>query len=236
MRRIEKYFRQIFFAALLCISIAGFGQKAPFAVVELFTSEGCSSCPPADLVLYTMSNEFGKKGSDVFFLEYHVDYWNKLGWKDPFSKFQFTIRQENYSRVLAEKEVYTPELIVNGKKSMIGSKEGEVRNAIQSALNEKPDATINAKVDSSSNDSIYISYSLDKPGKNFTLRVAITTDSLKSKITSGENAGKTLTHHHVVRYFTSIDSPLEKGTVVLPNKIKSKHDIIFFLQNKRALS
>ena len=88
--------------------------QKPFAVVELFTSEGCSSCPPADILLSKTGIKSEKNGDNVFFLAYHVDYWNKGGWKDPFSKYQYTLRQENYSRVLPEKEMYTPQAIING--------------------------------------------------------------------------------------------------------------------------
>jgi len=108
--------------------------QQPFVIVELFTSEGCSSCPPADKVLSELKAEAEKYKQPVLFLEYHVDYWNRLGWKDPFSKNQFTLRQENYSRVLPGKELYTPQLVVNGEAELTGSDQKAAKAAIQKAL------------------------------------------------------------------------------------------------------
>src|SRR6185436_2864866 len=87
-------------------------QKAPFgglgvAVVELFTSEGCSSCPPAEKVLSNILEDAEKNHKNIFCLEYHVDYWNRGGWKDPFSKNQFTMRQNSYTGSLQQRELYT---------------------------------------------------------------------------------------------------------------------------------
>ena len=111
----------IFFLSICFLPALSFAQKN-FVVVELFTSEGCSSCPPADELLTKIAKQSEAANQNVIPLAFHVDYWNSGGWKDPFSKFQFTTRQENYSRILAEKEVYTPQAVINGKFSFTGSK------------------------------------------------------------------------------------------------------------------
>src|SRR5258706_12849303 len=102
-----------------------------FAVVELFTSEGCSSCPPADEAMIRLAKEFPEH---VYFLGYHVDYWDQLGWKDEFSNADYTERQQHYSTVFGENSIYTPQAIVNGEKELVGSREGELRNIIQQDL------------------------------------------------------------------------------------------------------
>src|SRR5436190_23276530 len=114
---------------LFCLMPLLAAAQTPFAVVELFTSESCNSCPAADKVLSELKKEMTQKGSKVFFLEYHVDYWNKAGWKDPFSRNQFTLRQENYSRVLPGKEMYTPQVIINGSTDLTGTSKDSVRSA-----------------------------------------------------------------------------------------------------------
>ena len=111
------------------------GNFEPIAVIELFTSQGCSSCPPADkLLAKTIKNNSGKM---VFALSFHVDYWNRLGWVDPFSKAQFSTLQNNYSTALHTNGPYTPQMIVNGKKEFVGSDDEALGNALQNALHSK---------------------------------------------------------------------------------------------------
>ncbi|WP_449397745.1 DUF1223 domain-containing protein [Chryseobacterium wanjuense] len=102
-----------------------------FAVLELFTSEGCSSCPPADQLMGEIEKLY--KDQPVYILAYHVDYWNNLGWKDKFSSVENSRRQQYYSRTLRS-QVYTPQLVVNGKKEFVGSDRNNVEDAIENAL------------------------------------------------------------------------------------------------------
>src|ERR1700748_300945 len=103
-----------------------------FAVVELFTSEGCSSCPPADAVVAKLQKE--SAGKPIYILAYHVDYWNHLGWKDVFSDADYSKRQRDYAKTLNISSVYTPQIVVNGKTELVGSEEEALHNAIKSAL------------------------------------------------------------------------------------------------------
>ena len=118
----------------LVVSTFSVRSQSGFAFVELFTSEGSDVSPVGEEILNRVVSEEKKLGNKVFVLEYHVDYWNNRGWKDPYSKYQYTMRQENYSRVLIEKELYTPEVVVNGMKSFSATKERTVRDEIKLAI------------------------------------------------------------------------------------------------------
>lgn len=113
-----------------------------FAVVELFTSEGCSSCPPADVLVAKLQKESADK--PVYILAFHVDYWNRLGWKDVFSSHEYSSRQYQYSKWL-KSEVYTPQVIVNGRTEFVGSDEKSLGNAIKTGLEKtaKTELTLN---------------------------------------------------------------------------------------------
>src|SRR5688572_7171166 len=109
------------------------GGRSRTVVLELFTSQGCSSCPPADALLSRLRREdFG--GSTVIPLAYHVDYWNHLGWSDPFSSPRWSQRQNLYARALKSSQVYTPQLIINGAIQLVGSADGAIRAEIERQL------------------------------------------------------------------------------------------------------
>src|ERR1700722_5414982 len=121
---------QFFMRLTAVVGFAGMFTKAalpgpPRALVELFTSQGCSSCPPADAVVGRLSSN-----PAVLVLSFHVNYWDDLGWKDPFSSVLSTDRQYAYARSLNERSVFTPQLIVNGMQSLVGSQEGKVQKAV----------------------------------------------------------------------------------------------------------
>ena len=138
------------------------GLGAGFAVVELFTSEGCSSCPPAEAVLSHIMEEATKNHKNIICLEYHVDYWNKIGWKDPFSKNQFTMRQSNYSSVLHQRDLYTPQMIVNGETEFVGSHADEADAAIDAALKTPAVTALEIGLDSTATDTLYLHYTSSK--------------------------------------------------------------------------
>lgn len=221
----------------LFFSILCHAQK-PFVVVELFTSEGCSSCPPADELLKKTGTNAEKTGQNIFLLAYHVDYWNKGGWKDPFSKYQFTLRQENYSRVLPEKEMYTPQAVVNGKSSFTGSNEDKLNSNITRALDDIPEVLLSVKKDSFVNDTLFVQYKISKSDPNHVLRLALTEDDLSSTVLNGENKGKKLLHNHVVKIFTTVDNPGKSGQAKFAlkgNTISKKNQLIIFIQHKQTM-
>ena len=115
------------------------GTYSPVTVLELFTSEGCSSCPPADELL----PELAKLDSNIIPLSFHVDYWNRLGWTDPFSSSENSDRQRIYADFWKLESVYTPELVINGEYEVVGSNRSAAENAINKILQEKSKVKIN---------------------------------------------------------------------------------------------
>ena len=112
-------FKRILFTVALATQ-AAYGAGAP-VLVELFTSEGCSSCPPADLLLRRLEKEQPVPGAEIVVLSEHVDYWNHLGWRDPFSSAEYSKRQQNYARRFNRDGPYTPQMVVNGDAEFVGS-------------------------------------------------------------------------------------------------------------------
>ena len=165
-----------------------------FAVLELFTSEGCSSCPPADKLLTKIQQE--SKGKAVYLLAYHVDYWDRLGWKDPFSQADFSKRQSRYAKWLGS-HLYTPQLIVNGKAGLVGSNEPAIRNAIERELVANPVATLTLQAHQEG-EKLKVNYQVTQAVKSGRLLIAIVQKNAQSKVERGENAGRTLSHVQIV--------------------------------------
>jgi hypothetical protein len=182
------------------------GPNATAVVVELFTSEGCSSCPPADEVLSKLDKSQSIHGIEVITLGEHVDYWNKLGWIDPYSSPEFSARQSRYADAFGQESVYTPQMIVDGRDEFVGADWNKAREAITRAA-RLPKAKVEILAASSSNEtnkdlklSIHIN---DIPqitaGDTADVLLAITESNLRSEVSRGENAGRYLRHAAVVR-------------------------------------
>src|ERR1700677_2831539 len=173
----------------------------PSAVlVELFTSEGCSDCPPADELLQQVSGRKTAEGQLIVGISEHVSYWNGLGWKDPFSSELYTGRQNNYSSHFGLSSVYTPQMVVNGREQFVGSD----RRALQAALTaESQRKQIMLHIDSAqlAQGSITFTYSASAlPAKESLQLVAVLVDDVdRSSVLRGENSGRELTHVAVAR-------------------------------------
>jgi hypothetical protein len=187
------------FAALAlpaALAWAASAQSRTPVVVELFTSEGCSSCPPADGVLARLDRETA--GSvEVIPLSEHVDYWNNLGWRDRFSSPLFTSRQQDYGQALHLQTVYTPQMVVNGQAQVLGSDENAVRAAIRAAA-QGPRAIVALRV--AGVDSASCQVRGFPPGtQTADVLLAVTESSLVTFASAGENSGRRLSHSAVVR-------------------------------------
>lgn len=187
---------------------AGKTPATSAVLVELFTSEGCSTCPPADKLLTELDENQPVNGAQVIALSEHVDYWNRLGWKDPFSSAQFTERQTAYSRTLRVEDIYTPQMIVDGQNQFVGNQRATALEAIARAA-QSPKASIAAAVKSSAANSIMLSIQVsDVPdvsrGDRADVLLAITESGLMSNVARGENAGRRLTHSAVTRRMVKV--------------------------------
>lgn len=233
---IKRAFFQLYTLVLFAIPIAVPAQSP--VIVELFTSEGDKNSPPADAVFRVLSAEAQKSGQPVYFLGYHVDYWNKGGWRDPFSKNQFTFRQENYSRVLPNRDLYTPQLVINGQTELLGTDKEKAKAAIEKAMVMPVIVEMTLQKDSVARDTAFISYSCSALDKNYTLRVALTEDGLTSEVMKGENAGKILEHAGVVRVFYSTDKFEKNGRLKIPlkgTKVSERCRFTGFVQHKQTM-
>lgn len=186
-------------------------SKQP-VLVELFTSEGCSSCPPADRALAFLDKEQPYPQAEVITLALHVDYWNSLGWKDEFSTSLFTQRQELYAEKLKVDSTYTPQMIVDGKIEFVGSDTGKAARAIAEAAKVQK-----GKIEIVQNNDKLTVKIADLPAhENSNVFLAIAEDNLVSNIARGENSGKKLEHQSVVRELRSIGTlnPQEKSAQI----------------------
>jgi hypothetical protein len=188
--------------ALLVLSAGSAGAPAPRTpvLVELFTSEGCSSCPPADALLGRLLREQPVPTADIVPLELHVDYWDQLGWKDPFASRVYTDRQQAYARALGVDDVYTPQMVVDGRAGFVGSDQSEARKAITAAA-DRPHLPLHV---SARGVGTAVRVTVDLPAapkgeEKIEVIAALTEDDLASAVRRGENSGRTLQHAAVVR-------------------------------------
>jgi hypothetical protein len=168
-------------------------------LVELFTSEGCSSCPPADALLMRLGRTQPVREADVIVLEEHVNYWDSLGWKDPFSSEAATARQQEYGQAFGGRQVYTPQMIVDGHAEFVGSAESTALRAIRAAgARPKPAASLSWA--SGGMLAIHIEpLTNGAQGDTPQVVVAVAENTLHSDVKHGENAGRALEHDGVVR-------------------------------------
>ena len=185
-------------------------------VVELFTSEGCSSCPPADKLLAEMEREQPFANAEVIALEEHVDYWNKLGWTDPFSSDSATVRQYAYVGVIGDGNAYTPQMVVDGQEEFVGSREQTARNVIERAgARKKAEVSVSVEETGLEGEAllrIRVGRLPEvRPGDKAEVWLAVTETGLHSDVERGENAGEVLYHAAVVRKLHKVGTATTAG-------------------------
>lgn len=192
-------------------SVASKSRKRTPVIVELFTSEGCSSCPPADQTLDLLAREQPFADAEIIALSEHVDYWNRLGWADPFSSAQFSQRQNEYSSFFKKNgDVYTPQMIVDGTREFVGSNMREAQKAITAAAKmKKADVNLTAKIDQETVALVIKIENLPDASDSAIVLLAVTEDELASNVSRGENSGQKLQHTAVARTLTSIGTVKE---------------------------
>ncbi len=203
------------FSAVTLTTAPGHAIAKSKVVIELFTSQGCSSCPPADKLLGELAGR-----SDVIALTFPVDYWDYLGWKDTLASPAYSKRQRSYARARGDGQVYTPQIVVGGKAHVVGSHTTAVKNAIlKSAGQNKYGVSLTMHTEG---DTIIIKAGAAPDGarvKPATIWLALVKKSATVEIKRGENRGSTITYHRVVKNMTPVGQWTgEKVTIRLPKK------------------
>jgi len=223
-------------------------ERTPI-VVELFTSEGCSSCPPADALLSKLETDQPVQDAEIIGLEEHVDYWNHDGWVDPYSSPEWTSRQEEYVEKFKDEGPYTPQMIVDGQSQFVGNNERSVAQAIQEAARQaKTKISIAVETPAMSDGERLevrvgnVSGTSDREPADVWL--AVTETYLKTAVKSGENAGRNLEHAAVVRYLHKIGAAQANGSsaFALNPQVKFKSSwkranlkVAVFIQERKSL-
>ena len=199
------------------------GEKTPI-IIELFTSEGCSSCPPADVLLMQLEEKQPVAGAQIIALSEHVDYWNRLGWADPYSSALFSQRQSEYSQAFGLRDIYTPQMVVDGKAEFVGSNIKRAHELITEAVNApkaKLDIVLAFKAQAKE---IPVTVSIQSlpeitAGDSAEVLLAIAESNLNSNVLRGENSGRKLAHTAVVRKLQNIgkiDTAKQNFQIIAP--------------------
>lgn len=207
-------------------------------IVELFTSEGCSSCPPADALLGHLRQDLAARNIEVIPLGFHVDYWDFQGWKDRFSSADFTQRQQQYARQMRLEGPYTPQMVVDGTIEFVGSNASQAEQAISKSAGGPAlaDVTLSAK----SADQLNIEVKRSSPANGAKVMLAITEDNLSTQVRGGENGGHELHHAAVVRELrqlgTTKDGAFSRDVPLKPKKEWKPGDLhaVVFVQDGDA--
>lgn len=196
----------------------------PIVVLELFTSQGCSSCPAADALLNKVKEN---DEENVFVLSYHVDYWNYIGWDDPFSKSQFAEKQRLYNSKFNYRSNYTPQMVVNGKAHFVGSQANTLQNKISTYKNRKSANEIHISGVAKNDRMVTFNFKVDGDlaGKN--IRAVLVLDERTTQVKRGENRNRTLTNSNIVvsEKISQLNSAEGELTLEIPGLVKPSDTI-----------
>ena len=210
-------------------------------IVELFTSEGCSSCPPADALLRRLEEQQPVPNAEIIVLGEHVDYWNYIGWTDRFSSKQFTERQERYARVFNLDSAYTPQMVVNGRTELNGADEGVAKRSIADATKQsRVPVTMALKAVKDGNAVYDVQVSASPLTEGSEIFLAVTESGLRTEVKAGENGGRTLVHDGVVHILTKIgdlkgtDFTAQPTIKLSPEWKMPSLNVVAFIQEKNS--
>ncbi len=215
--------------------------EAPVVVVELFTSEGCSSCPPADALLRQLVDTQPIAGAQIVALGEHVDYWDQQGWRDRFSSAALTNRQQTYARALNVESIYTPQMVVDGRVQLVGSDAAAARRAIEQERSA-PRGIMKIAIEPHG-DRVGVTIAAGMPatasrGQRAEIVLAVTEDGLTSDVRRGENHGRVLTHVAVVRQLLTLGdagaASVQREIVIDPSWQRDRVKLVAFVQESRS--
>lgn len=209
----------------------------PTVLIELFSSEGCSSCPLADKFLQELLTIADSVQAPVFALDYHVDIWNKSGWVDAFSDTSFSRRQREYMVKNKQQALFTPMIMVNGGGALPGNEKSAVSKLINENMKIKPKTSLVTKAGYiQETNTLIIDFDIEGDIDSSSLMLVLAYKEIKSKVTSGENAGQTLVHHHTAKRWKEVPlNGLKRGRVelILPTDVPiSNLMLVSFVQHQ----
>lgn len=207
---------------LLSTIFTAIGQSP--TVIELFTSQGCSSCPPADKLIARLSEELKE---DIIILSYHVDYWDYIGWKDPYASASNTNHQYEYGRTFNIRSVYTPQAVINGRNHVVGSNERELRGAVASETSRIDKSAVTIASVARVAEGVTIQASFKELPDDAIIMYALTVKEKTTIVNRGENRNKTLKNTHIVANFKKEQATYSQQEVALsiPSWVAKDDDI-----------
>jgi hypothetical protein len=232
----EKIAISIITAVLMCIAVilfvpTGRSQVSKpvqgYTLIELFTSEGCSSCPAADKLMRELQEQYG---DHLLVLCYHVDYWNYLGWKDRYSSHANTEKQEYYARIFHLQSAYTPQAVVNGNKEYVGSDRSALLTEIEhGSLPDNGNIHIHARQEGSN---IEVTGQMSAKDEGIRAFICLVQKQAATTVRNGENSGRTLSHINLVLDFTQMSGTNSNHSFRLPEKLSNRDLFVAaYLQN-----
>jgi hypothetical protein len=233
--------KKILFLTLCFITIQVIAQKRYPAqvLIEVYSSEGCENCPYADAFMKQILDIADSAKQPVYVIDFHVDIWDDSGWKDPFSDSIYTKRQQMAAKRVGQPSIFTPMAFINGQGGMPGAAKREIGATINSSLKQTREFDLKSSVDYlTESNTLNIDYTIEgKKVDSVEIHFALIEREITSKVTGGENQGKTLVHHNVVRKFVTqvVKSPSGHYSLVLPKGIDlKKYGLIIFLQRQNG--
>src|SRR5205814_9328855 len=214
------------------------GANSRAVILELFTSEGCSSCPPADSLLKQLDDLGHLENAEVIALEEHVDYWDHQGWRDPFSSHDWTERQQKYAEALRHDGVYTPQFLVNGRGELVRSSSNTVRQSILDGT-KIPAANLRVSglnISERSADLSIMIENIPSEAHSAQLWLAVTERGLSSSVLGGENKGRLLPHAPVLRALSRIRIPKSNSSGAIEARASIRLDHSWKRENLRFIA
>lgn len=207
----------------------------PVIVLELFTSQGCSSCPPADVLLNKVKKQYPNK---VYALSYHVDYWNYIGWDDPFSKANFTRKQQYYNQKFNSRSNYTPQMVVNGKEHFVGSNSSKLNAKISTYSNKNAANEVQVANLQQGNSAIDFEYTIAGDLNEKQLRVVLVLDEKTTSVKRGENRNRTLKNANIVvaEKYIDLKAANGKSSIKIPPIVTSKDKLTLLLLTENEVA
>ncbi len=217
-------------------------QWPGFVVIELFTSQGCPSCPPADMMLEQVKKKSQEKGAPIYTLAFHVDYWNRRGWHDRFSHRDYSRRQQSYSSRFSKRQIYTPQIVINGQIETHGANVRKANASIDHFLSQPSGVKINLDVQrDKTGNYLIVNYFAPNAPANSVINLALVDGVHKTYVRRGGNRGHTLRNANIVRAFKArkITKPQDEHTyrLLMPDDlIVSQATVIAYIQDRLTMS